>query len=435
MSLYGALNTAVSGLGAQASAFSNIGDNIANSQTAGFKGVNTSFEDYLTVSNLQINQSGTVVARPDYANTIQGAVTQSSNPLAMAITGQGFFTVSQQLGTAAGKPVFSQNQAYTRTGDFTVNSDGYLVNSAGNFLAGYVQDKVTGALDKNSLQPVRIGESGYAPVPTSQVTLSANLPATPNAANAISSQVPIFDALGQSQTLKLGWTQVANAPNTWQVAVSQTGAAAPLGTAQVVFGTAGNSGAPDGTPGSITSTGGNVTGSTFVAGGQATLGFTANFGSGPQTITVDLGTFGEAGGLTQFAGTDYSPRALTQNGVAPGSFSSVAAQSNGDIVVNFDNGQSRTVANVPITTFANPDALQRLNGQAFTSTIASGTPQVLQAGANGAGAIVADATEGSNVDIAAEFTKLIVAQRAYSANTKIVTTADELLQQTIDMKR
>lgn len=435
MSLFGALNTAVSGLGAQAAAFSNIGDNIANSQTTGYKGVNTSFEDYLTVSNLQVNQSGSVVAKPDYANSLQGAVSQSSNPLAMAITGQGFFTISQQIGTSKGNPVFSNQISYTRTGDFVVNRDGYLVNSAGNFLTGHVQDLVTGGIDRTSVAPIHIGENSYAPVPTSEVTLSANLPATPSATAPIVAQVPVTDALGQSQTVQLQWTQVVGSPNTWQVAVSQAGAASSLGTAKVVFGTAGDPAAPDGTPGSIVSTAGNATGSTYAAGSPATLGFTADFGSGPQAISINLGIFGQASGLTQFAGTEYSPRSLTQNGVAPGSFSSVSAQSNGDIVVNFDNGQARVVANVPITTFSNPDALQRLSGQAFQSTISSGSPQVLQAGSNGAGTIVNNALEGSNIDIATEFTKLIVAQRAYSANTKMVTTADELLQQTIDMKR
>ncbi len=435
MSLFGALNTAVSGLGAQASAFGNIGDNIANSQTTGFKGINTSFEDYLTVSNSQVNESGAVVARPSYANSLQGPVSQTANPLAMAITGQGFFTVSQQNGDIKGTPTFSKNVAYTRTGDFTVNKDGYLVNSAGNFLTGYVQNAATGAIDKTTLSQIHIGETGYAPVPTSDVTISANLPATPSSPAPILSQIPVTDALGQSQTVQLQWTQISGSPNTWQVAVSQPGIATPLGTAKVVFGTTGNPAAPDGTPGSITSTSGNTVGSSYAAGAAATLGFTADFGSGPQAISLNLGTFGQPGGLTQFAGTEYSPRSLTQNGVAPGSFSSVAAQSNGDIVVNFDNGQSRVVANVPVTTFANPDALQRLSGQAFSASIDSGSPQVLQAGANGAGGIVTNALEGSNVDIAAEFTKLIVAQRAYSANTKMVTTADELLQQTIDMKR
>jgi len=354
----------------------------------------------------------------------------------MAITGQGFFTVSQQSGaTTHGDPVFSSQVAYTRAGDFTVNNNGFLVNSAGNFLTGYVQDSATGLLNKNVLKPIHIGESGYAPIPTSEVTLSANLPATPSSATPIISDVPVIDALGQSKTVQLSWTQVAGTPNAWQVAISTPGSATPLGTANVTFGTAGNPGAPDGTPGSITAASGAVTGSTFVTGNPATLGFTANFGSGSQVISLNLGTYGQAGGLTQFAGTDYNPRALTQNGVAPGSFSSVSAQTNGDIIVNFDNGQSRTVAHVPITTFANPDALQRLSGQAFDATVTSGSPQVLQAGANGAGAIVTNALEASNVDIAAEFTKLIVAQRAYSANTKVVTTAEEMLQQTIDMKR
>ena len=108
---------------------------------------------------------------------------------------------------------------------------------------------------------------------------------------------------------------------------------------------------------------------------------------------------------------------------------------NGDVVVNYDNGQSRVLARVPVVTFANPDALQREDGQAFSATRDSGPGQVVQSGSNGAGSLVASAVEGSNVDIAREFTKLIVAQRAYSANTKLVTTADELLQQTLDMKR
>jgi flagellar hook protein FlgE len=121
--------------------------------------------------------------------------------------------------------------------------------------------------------------------------------------------------------------------------------------------------------------------------------------------------------------------------VAPGSYNGVNMHANGDVVVNYDNGQSRVVARVPIITFANPDALQRENGQAFETTRESGAAQTVQSSTNGAGSLVISSVESSNVDIAKEFTKLIVAQRAYSANTKLVTTADELLQQTIDMKR
>ena len=178
-----------------------------------------------------------------------------------------------------------------------------------------------------------------------------------------------------------------------------------------------------------------MTGSTYAAGGAAEINLTADFGLGPQAIDLNLGNFGQANGLTQFAGSSFSPKSLTQNGVAPGSYSGVETEANGDVVVKFDNGQSRTVARVPITTFTNADALQRQNGQAFTATKDSGAPQTLAAGSNGAGSLVVSSVESSNVDIGKEFTKLIVAQRAYSANTKMVTTADDMLQQTLDMKR
>jgi len=434
MSLFGAMNTAISGLTAQSAAFSNIGDNVANSQTVGYKRVDTSFEDYLTTSSATLNQSGAVVARPDYVNTVQGTVTQTDKPLDLAIAGQGFFTVSSQIGEAKGVPVFKGQTEYTRAGDFALNKDSYLVNSSGHFLNGWPAD-AKGVVDQTALKPIKVDQAGFSPVPTSEVKLSANLPATPDPATPITSQVQVYDALGQTHPLQLSWTPVAGTPNAWQVAISQPGAAAPLGVAGVNFGTAGNPLAPQGTVGSVTAVSGGVAGSAFAAGTPATLSLSANFGSGPQNIALNLGTFGQANGLTQFAGSSYSLKSLTQDGVAPGSFSNVQTRSNGDVVVNFDNSQSRTVARVPLTTFANADALQREDGQAFSATRESGAPQTLAAGSNGAGSLVVSAVESSNVDIAKEFTKLIVAQRAYSANTKMVTTADELLQQTLDMKR
>ena len=150
---------------------------------------------------------------------------------------------------------------------------------------------------------------------------------------------------------------------------------------------------------------------------------------------MDLGTYGLTNGVTQYAGTAYNLAGLTQNGVPPGSFSSVTAQTDGSVVVNYNNGQSRTVAQVPVTTFAAPDKLQSQNGQAFTQTQLSGTPTADAAGANGAGNLVTSAVEQSNVDIASEFSQLIVAQQAYSANAKMITAADQLLQTTINMKQ
>ena len=432
MSLFGAMNTAISGLTAQSAAFGNIGDNVANSQTVGYKRVDTSFEDYLSTSSATANQSGAVVARPDYVNNVQGTVTQTDKPLDLAITGQGFFTVSSQVGEAKGAPVFKAQAEYTRAGDFALNQDGYLVNSSGHFLNGWPAD-ATGAVDQTTLKPIQVSQAGYSPVPTSEVKLSANLPATPNPATPITSQVQVYDALGQTHAVNLSWKPAAGTPNSWTVSLASPDAKTPaLGTADVTFGVGG---APQGTVGSLANPTGTVTGSTFAAGTSATLGLTADFGSGAQAITLNLGTFGQANGLTQFAGSGYSPKSLTSNGVAPGSFSNVQTRANGDVVANFDNGQSRTVARVPLTTFANADGLQRKDGQAFTATGDSGTPQTLAVGSSGAGSLVVSAVESSNVDIASEFTKLIVAQRAYSANTKMVTTADELLQQTLDMKR
>jgi flagellar hook protein FlgE len=229
---------------------------------------------------------------------------------------------------------------------------------------------------------------------------------------------------------------VKTATDTWTVAISAADAeTTDLGGATVTFGSASGNSVAEGTVGDLTNATGTVVATAFEADAASILTFTAVFGGVSQDIDLILGTYGQTGGVTQFAGTTYELRGLTQNGVPPGSFSGVTMQTNGNVIVNYDNGQIRTIAQVPLVTFNNPDALQRQNGQAFTATLESGTPLATEASTNGAGTLVTSALEGSNVDIAAEFSKLIVAQRAYSANTRVVTTADDLLQQTIDMKR
>jgi flagellar hook protein FlgE len=123
------------------------------------------------------------------------------------------------------------------------------------------------------------------------------------------------------------------------------------------------------------------------------------------------------------------------DGVPLGAFSSVAVRDNGDVAINYDNGQSRVVARVPVTTFSDPDRLAWLDGQAFMRTVESGEARVADVASNGAGKLTIGAVERSNVDLATELSKLIVAQRAYTANTQIVTAADQLLQDTINMRR
>ena len=418
MSLLGAMNTAVSGLNAQSAAFSNISDNVANSQTTGFKGTDTSFIDYLTTSTATQNQSGSVATRPDYTNDVQGSISTSTDTTAMAIDGQGFFAVSQATGTTtAGATLFNPTTEYTRAGDFQLNKSGYLVNSAGEYLNGWQAD-ATGAVAQGSVSPIQVNTSQDKPVATSNVSLSANLPAG-GADPSDSSQTTIYDAQGGTHTMSLAWT--AAGTNTWNLNVSTDGTLVASGSASF-----------DATGVMTSFTPANGTAETGT-GTAAALSVTPSYGGDP--ITVGLGTLGTSSGVTQFAGTTYNPRSIEQNGVAAGNFSSISIQSNGNVVANYDNGQSRTLAQVPVVTFADPDSLQRQNGQAFTATVNSGSAQAQNQNANGAGSLVVGSTEGSNVDIAAELSKLIVAQQAYGANAKMITAANQLLQTTIDMKQ
>jgi len=438
MSLFGAMNTAMSGLTAQSAAFTNISDNVANSQTVGYKATDTSFSDYLTVSNANENLSGAVVTTPDYTNNVQGTVVQSTDPLAMAITGQGFFPVSQQSGTssgtAGGPPTFSAQNYYTRAGDFQMNASGFLVNGSGYYLNGWPVSS-GGVVDQTQLKPVQISQTQYSPVATTQTSLTANLPATPASGTPITSQLQVYDALGTQHTVTLNWTQ--NAASNWTVTMTSPDVSGgTIGSADVQFGSAASGNpVPDGTVGNLTNATGSVSASSYSATTPAALSFTANFGNGSQTVSLGLGNYGSSSGLTQYSGTSYTLGGVSQNGVPPGAFQSVTTQANGDVVVNYDNGQSQVVAQVPIATFNAPDQLQKQNGEAYTATTNSGTANVQVAGSNGAGDIVTGSVEQSNVDIATEFSKLIVAQQAYTATAKVVTSANQLLQAVVDMKQ
>jgi flagellar hook protein FlgE len=214
--------------------------------------------------------------------------------------------------------------------------------------------------------------------------------------------------------------------NNWNLTVTDD-SGNTIGSATLAFGA-------DGTLGSVV----QASGTQNTAGQEATVTLNTLYPTAagvPQTINLDVGAIGGTGGLTQFAGSAYTLNGISQDGVPPGNFSSVTTTTSGDIVVNYTNGQSRTIAQAPVVTFAAPDALQSQNGASFTATIASGSALANEAGTNGAGELVTNSIEGSNVDLATEFSNLIVAQQAYSANAKVVTTASQLMQVTLDMKQ
>lgn len=775
MSLFSALTVAVGGLTAQSDAIGNISDDLSNSQTTGFKSIDTNFESLVTQSSSTVNDPGGVRATPSYNNDVQGNLVQSSSSTSLAISGAGFFPVRPAVVAADGTSTFSNTTYYTRSGDFSLNKDGYLVNSSGYYLTGYSVSS-TGDVDTSQSLPIQLSALLDNPVKTSTASYSANLPASVSSTVATTfssapSTIQVYDSLGAQHNMSFTWTKqpsdadlsaqatvqtncltlssqsegtfgngvslslsagtasgykatisvpgqadevydnisgtgnafwtnlatainttggaastaiagdiaftakstgpagnnisvsIANAasktagdydvtvsngttsevytdvsgsgatfwsnlttaitskPSALVTATALGGADAPTVTSyslaggtnpsRLVTATAGSgTDAPiTGTPTTLsggtgsnvdwaasasagtngasftalnTGTAGNNISVSFAAGstsglkatvtdgtttetydnisnsGTATqfwtnltnainnkpsaliianegttaatiptagksyslsggetplpssnvwmlnvdvpggggvdaqtgaakdytatipfifnsatsgttaagtietispptgtgaagsytattsglaqldlpLDFSGSGAQGAQNVTVNFGTFGSSSnGLTQFADTNVSVSSFDQNGIPRGSFQSLAIDKNGFVTLNYDNGQNRTIAQIPVVQFFAQDQLQRISGSAYAATLESGNARYSAPGSNGAGSIVDNSLESSNVDIATQFSNLIVAQQAYSANAKIVTTADQLLQTTLTMKQ
>jgi flagellar hook protein FlgE len=485
MSLFASLTTAITGLNAQQDAIANISDNIANSQTVGFKEIGTSFQNLVTSSTPELNQPGGVVSTPVYENSIGGPLNPSDVTTSLAINGQGFFQVkAPPTATAQGvAPNFPSQDLYTQAGDFTLNAQGFLVNSAGYFLTGYPVNPQTQAVNTATTVPIQVSQLVDAPEPTANLGLSANLASTypfqtlNGAANT--SYVPpppitetVFDAEGNPQTETIQFNHPNSAtPNVWTATIQDVAptaggnnnnaiSAVPGGGATdspvqltLTFSDGTNTIAPSTTPlpaGTLLS----ITNSTPAAfppapapavpvvtnpavgitapanQGPATFTITQDFGAGPQTINFNFGSYGTPSGVTQFAGTTVSGT-TTQDGVPAGDFENLSISSSGLVDLNYTNGQSKPFFQVAVAQFNAPDQLQRVQGAAFTSTIDSGPADLNPPGLNGAGTIDPSTLEQSNVDIATQFTQLISAQQVYSANSKVITTADQLLSTVI----
>lgn len=438
MSLFGSMTTAISGLNAQSHALSNISGNVANSQTTGFKRLDTSFEDLVAQSARLDYVSGGVKAENQATTNIQGTVEQVEDPLSLALGGRGFFSVARPVSRAPdGTAAFDPRPTYSRAGDFSLDRDGYLVNSNGYVLRGWMADG-SGTLDRSTLSEIKVSRGSLPAQPTTEVFLSANLPSEPAPGAAMSTTTTVYDALGNQHPVSLIWSRTDENgtplnPNTWRLTVSSpdpSSSTPQSATFTLEFnGPGSNAGDPPaGTLKSVKDENGNAVQSSGIP-------ISLNSDVGMQSVKINLGALNSTGGLTQFAGTEYNLRSISQDGAPAGAFSSLTFRETGDVVANYDNGQSRTIARVPVVTFPNSDALERLDGQAFAATAEAGPAQVTDAGRNGAAKLDIGAVERSNVDIAAEFSKLIVAQRAYTANTRIVTAADEMLQDTINMRR
>ena len=415
--------SSLSALSAQAIAVDVVGNNLANVNTPGFKNSTVYFRDLVTQAmgssggELQV---GLGVGRPITVRQFaQGSIQASGRALDAAIQGDGFFITRNKAG----------NTLYTRSGNFQVDLDGHLLTATGERVQGWTADPLTGAVNTSGAVSdiVLTGGSLKPPRVTTQFSLDLNLDssAAAGAGSTFSTPMEVFDSLGTAHALTVSFTKTG--PNTWQYDVSIPGGDVTGGTVGTPFPIPGASGTltfgadgrltdpPPGTPIAIDITG--------LASGASDM-----------NITWDLYTPAGAGRLTQF-GQASSVSANSQNGTAAAQLVRVGVADGGRILAQYSNGLELAVGQLALAAIVNPESLVAAGNNMFQLTARSATPVVGVPGTGGRGEIVGGATEYSTVDIAREFTQLIVLQRGYQANSRVITTADELSQETLNLKR
>lgn len=457
MGIFNALTNAVTGLRAQSFALENISGNIANSQTTAYKRIDTTFQDLIPDSPLSKQVSGSVSANSRSTNTVQGDIQNSSVGTFMAVKGQGFFVVQKPTQFVDNRPVFDGVNLYTRRGDFQPDKNGYLVNAAGYYLMGIPVDPVTGNTSGTVPQVMRFQNDFLPASATTTIDYRANLPSYPltpahstdvpkselldptafsvnpliaGTGTVVGSDVNTFlkqtlsggaitayDASGQPVNVQVRWAKVNGSAyggtDSWQMFYSVDSKA--TGT-EVAWKNAGQA-------------------FDFTSNGQLNPPVSTLSLTGVTIDGVSLGNlqvnFG-SGGITQFADTGGAVQvnALAQNGYPAGNLQSVAVSDKGRLVGSYSNGRTIDLAEISLANFTGPEMLKHLDGGAFAATDESG-PALFTSN----GQIVASALEGSNTDIADEFTKLIVTQQAYSANTRVVTTSNSMVQDLLNMLR
>jgi flagellar hook protein FlgE len=410
----GNFSIALSGLQANSVALSTIGNNLANLNTTAFKGQTTSFEDLFYQ---QIGSSGSGDAIQVGAGTrVAGTSTDftegtilpdaNANSADMALAGNGFFVV-QQGGV----------QSLTRAGNFQLSSSGNLITQDGQQVMGY--GTVNGVVNQNSSLtpitiPVGLNEGAQA---TQNFSVTTNLNSNATVGTTFSTPVQIFDSLGQSHQVTVSYSKTAT--NTWSYSVNLPGGDATgvpsNNTGTLTFDSSGKLVSPTGSVN-------NITFPTLVDG-ASDLSFNWNLNNSSGTPTI-----------SQLAAAS-SNTANSQDGFTSGVYQSFTVDSSGVITAQFSNGRTSTIGQLAVATVANTAGLTASGGNNFATTAASGLATVGVAGVGGRGTIDDAALEQSNVNISTEFSDLIVAQRAFEANSKTVTTFDTISQDVISMVR
>ncbi|OYW36419.1 MAG: flagellar hook protein FlgE, partial [Azorhizobium sp. 12-66-6] len=419
MSLYGSLRTSVSGMSAQSNKLGTISENIANSSTTGYKKASTEFSSLILQSGGGEYNSGAVNTTIRYAVSQQGTPKSTSSNTDLMVQGNGFFVVQSTGG----------QDMLTRAGSFNVDaSTGNLVNAAGYTAMGYDirggQDPSVVLNGTGGLVPINLQNVTLAAIPTTTGTFSANLPLdtsvvaaanlpSANAATAAFSQkssISTYDNLGNEVVLDIYLTKTAAAAagppattGTWEMAIyDQADVASP--TAPFPY----SSGALSTQTMTFDSTG-------QIASGTGVV-FTI---PGGMPVTFDTSK------MTQL-NNGYTPEA-TVNGSAPSAASDFKVSKDGTVYAIDSNGNTTNLFKIPLATVASPDKLTPVVGNAYQVNLESGALQIGFAGDPGYGSVMSNALENSNVDMASELTEMIVAQRDYTANSKVFQTGAEML--------
>ncbi|HTV88285.1 MAG TPA: flagellar hook protein FlgE [Stellaceae bacterium] len=391
------LATELSGVNAAQTYIDTVGNNVANANTTGFKTSTPDFGD-LYASAAQPSTPGEGVATNSLAQSFaQGTISQTGDPLDVAISGNGFF----QLQTGSGI-------AYSRDGAFQVNTSGNLVNASGALVLGY-GPSASGAAVAGSLQPITISSGSIAASATGNLALNLNLPTTDTPINTTttpfkisnsatyneSTSTAVYDSLGTSNTLTTYYTQVSGSgsPPQWQTHWGLTNASGSLIA----------SGA--GPTLTFNSSGHLVSGSGVIAVN------TLPDGAAPLDITLSY----TGSSLSNLA---FAVNAVQNNGTGSGQFTGITIAANGHVTGQYSNGGTKVLGTIALASFANPQGLTPLSGNMWASTYSSGQAISGRPGSGTLGQLQSSALEGSNVDLTSQLVDLIVAQQAYQANTE-----------------
>jgi len=433
MSISSALQTGVSGLKANSTAVGSISENIANSNTVGYR---RGFVHMVTTTASGGSGTGvlSVGAKQEIDISRSGGLISTTSTTDMAIGGAGFFAVSQNPDETV-----LTNYMLTRAGSFLPDENGDLKNAAGYFLAGfpYDLDGSVGAVDRSSfvqMETVNVGNISISAGVTSSISTAGNLPSqdtglvTPGAPFTTSSE--LFTSLGESQRISFSWQPTATS-NIWDLSVNDQNGD-PLGSVTIEFNDSGpQAGAPLSYSGAASVAVAPAAFSFDTVTGTATI--TLNNGTTPQVIEVALGEPGSFDGITQFAG-DFS-LSFDRDGSSVGELLRTEVNDEGTLFGIFDNGMRRALYQIPVVSVDNPNGLTEVKGNAYKLSGETGSFSALIANTSVVGGINSSALEASNVDIAEEMTDLIKAQRAFSTNAKVITTVDELMDETTRLKR